>query len=191
MLSYTQTQKFFPLCNCSECSFSRGISAEDVFMKDGDRMSGGTLSLWSLFTLSGGHYVHLSSIYQHSVAALVIQEGNWLASEKVYRCQCSHNLTACQSASPGGHIGICGPDASVMDLHWMLLCFISVMLSFCVSCNCTDEETESSGDQASRLRHMWQLSMRDTKIREKGKTSLFIQNSFFTIRGNVNPNIYI
>ncbi len=36
---------FFPLCNCSECSFSRGISAEDVFMKDGDRMSGGTLSL--------------------------------------------------------------------------------------------------------------------------------------------------
>ncbi|KAF4109343.1 hypothetical protein G5714_010416 [Onychostoma macrolepis] len=41
------------------------------------------------------------------------------------------------------------------------------MLSFCVSCNCTDEETESSGDQASRLRHMWQLSMKDANIREK------------------------
>ncbi|XP_073702456.1 fibroblast growth factor 4A [Garra rufa] len=54
-----------------------------------------------------------------------------------------------------------------MDFHWTLLGFVSVILLFCVSCNCTDEETESSGDQASRLRHMWQLSMRDEKMREK------------------------
>lgn len=111
-------------------------------------------------------YLQYSS---QSVAALVIQEGNCGPQRTFYRCQRGHNLTACQSASPGGHIGICGPDASVMDFPQMLLCFISVMLSFCVSCNCTDEETESSGDQASRLRHMWQLSMRDAKIREKGK----------------------
>ncbi|KAI2660446.1 Fibroblast growth factor 5 [Labeo rohita] len=54
-----------------------------------------------------------------------------------------------------------------MDCHWMLLCFILIILSLCVSCNCTDEETKSSGDQASRLRHMWQLSMRDAKMRKK------------------------
>ncbi|XP_043085571.1 fibroblast growth factor 4B isoform X2 [Puntigrus tetrazona] len=46
-----------------------------------------------------------------------------------------------------------------MAVHWMLLCFVSVMLSLCVSCNFTDE--------GSRLRHMWQLSMRDAKIRDK------------------------
>ncbi|CAM4606026.1 unnamed protein product [Leuciscus chuanchicus] len=34
-------------------------------------------------------------------------------------------------------------------------------------CNCTDEETHLSGDQAGRLRHMWLLSMRDAKRREK------------------------
>ncbi|XDV30903.1 hypothetical protein PO909_033728 [Leuciscus waleckii] len=44
---------------------------------------------------------------------------------------------------------------------------ITVILSFCVSCNCTDEETHLSGDQAGRLRHMWLLSMRDAKRREK------------------------
>lgn len=55
-----------------------------------------------------------------------------------------------------------GPDAFVMDFHWIILCFMSVTLSFCVSCNCTDEE-------ASHLRHMWLLSMRDAKRREKGK----------------------
>ncbi|XP_056098142.1 fibroblast growth factor 4A isoform X2 [Rhinichthys klamathensis goyatoka] len=64
-------------------------------------------------------------------------------------------------------MGICGPDALVMDFHCMLLCFIAVALSFCVSCNCTDEETHLSGDQAGRLRHMWLLSMRDAKRREK------------------------
>lgn len=66
-------------------------------------------------------------------------------------------------------MGICGPDTFVMNFHWMLLCFISVIVSFCVSCNCTDEEAETSGDQAGRLRHMWLLSMRDAKRREKGK----------------------
>ncbi|KAL1268206.1 hypothetical protein QQF64_033569 [Cirrhinus molitorella] len=55
-----------------------------------------------------------------------------------------------------------------MPLSWIFTGFISVILTFCVSCNCTDEEIdESSGDQASHLRHMWQLSMRDTKLREK------------------------
>ncbi|XP_052461457.1 uncharacterized protein fgf9 isoform X2 [Carassius gibelio] len=50
---------------------------------------------------------------------------------------------------------------------WTLLCFISVILSICVRCNCTDEDTESLGDQASHVRHMWLLSMRDVKMREK------------------------
>ncbi|XP_067265585.1 fibroblast growth factor 4A isoform X1 [Chanodichthys erythropterus] len=54
-----------------------------------------------------------------------------------------------------------------MDLHRMLLCFISVIVLFCVSCNCTDEETETSGDQGGLLRHMWLLSMRDAKRKEK------------------------
>ncbi|XP_039539103.1 fibroblast growth factor 4A isoform X1 [Pimephales promelas] len=64
-------------------------------------------------------------------------------------------------------MGIYGPDALVMDFHCMLLCFIAVVLLFCVSCNCTDEETHLPGDQAGRLRHMWLLSMRDAKRREK------------------------
>jgi len=72
-------------------------------------------------------------------------------------------------------MGIYGPDALVMDFHCMLLCFIAVVLLFCVSCNCTDEETHLPGDQAGRLRHMWLLSMRDAKRREKGKIT---QNTF-------------
>lgn len=56
-----------------------------------------------------------------------------------------------------------------------MLLYLTVILSLCVICDCTKEETEFSGNQAGRLRQMWLLSMRETK-REKGKIKLIDQN---------------
>ncbi|XP_051998880.1 fibroblast growth factor 4A [Xyrauchen texanus] len=61
---------------------------------------------------------------------------------------------------------IYGPVAFPMNFHLTLLC-LSVILSLCVKCYCTDEETESSGDQASRFILTWQISMRKAKMKEK------------------------
>ncbi|XP_065149057.1 fibroblast growth factor 4A [Paramisgurnus dabryanus] len=53
-----------------------------------------------------------------------------------------------------------------MDFHWMVLCS-SVILSLCMMCDCTDIDTEFSGDEADRLRRLWLLSMKGTKVKEK------------------------
>lgn len=82
-------------------------------------------------------------------------------------------LGVCKEAwhcgSPGCSVGLYGIDATVMDLRWTHVC-VAVLLSVCVRCKRSEMDTDR--DQASRFRRMWLLSIKESKMGQKGKIGL-------------------
>ncbi|KAI4886559.1 hypothetical protein NFI96_027117 [Prochilodus magdalenae] len=65
----------------------------------------------------------------------------------------------------------CGTDAADMDVHWTLTC-LPLLLCLCANCNGADTETGLTLDQANRLRHMWLLSIKESKLKEQAQSQL-------------------
>lgn len=82
-------------------------------------------------------------------------------------------LGVCKEAwhpgSPGRSVSLYGIDPTVMDLHWALVC-VAVLLSVYVRSE--RSEMDANRDQASRLRHMWLLSIKESNMRQDGRIGL-------------------
>ncbi|TSL54362.1 Fibroblast growth factor 5 [Bagarius yarrelli] len=62
-----------------------------------------------------------------------------------------------------------------MELHWVFV-FVAVLLSVCVRSE--RSEMDAGQDQASRLRHMWLLSMKESQMRHKDSYSTGKDNRY-------------
>lgn len=126
-----------------------------------------------------------TSVSQHSGSDITL----WFVCKKSYwykdteveitlrkRLGLSFEKEAWHCASPGCSVGLCGIDASVMDLLWTLGCVV-MLLGVCVRCE--KSQTDSDQDQASRLRHMWLLSIKESKMRQKGRSGLGSNKTFY------------
>lgn len=126
-----------------------------------------------------------TSLSQHSGSDITL----WFVSKKSYwykdteveimlrkHLGLSFEKEAWHCTSPGCSVDWWGIDASVMDLLWTLVCVV-MLLSVCVRCE--KSQTDSDQDQASRLRHMWLLSIKESKMRQKGRSGLGSYKTFY------------